>query len=504
MDNSSSLYDFIVESSDIVISFDSEFRYTFANQAALEFLDRSYEDVIGSTTSEILGAAGEEIENCLQKALSTHQKVVVDIEMNFPKHSAILNCIFTPIFGEGPPALWAICREVTDFRKSVENSQIRVKQHLSQLEEQKNLFESLFNDIPDIMVFADPDRRIMLVNRAFERTFGYKTQDVLGHPTKMLYAEVSDFNVKTQKRYNKQAPKDLTPYEMMYRKASGEFFTGLTVGSIVRSTDGKVIGYLGCVTDLTEQKKLEEALEIERVKNIHASKMATLGEMAGGIAHEINNPLAIIKGSCDSLMRKLDRGKLDKEILSSRLNTIQSTITRIEKITYGLRAYSHDSKLHDMEEVPISEIIDETLSFCSEKLKNNDVDIKLSIPAELKAECNKIQISQVILNLLSNSCDAVKDLDEKWVEIEAYDVDDSIVITVTDSGGGISPEIHNRLMEPFFTTKTLGKGTGLGLSIVKGLIEAHQGSIQLDPRCKNTRFVIHFPVRQSDHKDNAA
>src|SRR6185437_13319988 len=136
----------------------------------------------------------------------------------------------------------------------------------------------------------------------------------------------------------------------------------------------------------------------------------------------------------------------------------------------------------------VRDVIDGALSLCAEKIKHNGVQMRLA-PAqpELAISCRHVQISQIILNLVSNACDAIRDSDEKWIRIEWVEAGCDVLISVTDSGKGIPPEIREKIFQPFFTTKDIGKGTGLGLSISVGIARAHRGELTIDSSCANTR-----------------
>ena len=124
------------------------------------------------------------------------------------------------------------------------------------------------------------------------------------------------------------------------------------------------------------------------------------------------------------------------------------------------------------------------------------IQLELSIPNELSIECQHVQIGQVILNLVSNSIDAIKDREEKWIKVAALDLIDFVEISVMDSGPGIPAEVADKLMTPFFTTKPAGQGTGLGLSISRRILADHGGDLRLDRAANHTRFVLVIPKRQ--------
>jgi PAS domain S-box-containing protein len=223
-----------------------------------------------------------------------------------------------------------------------------------------------------------------------------------------------------------------------------------------------------------------------------ASKMASLGEMAGSIAHEINNPLAIISGKAEQIKKNIKQGTLDVNKILASVEKIEDTSFRISKIIRGLRTFSRSEELDPMKEVSVLEVIDETLDLCRERLKSENIKLVTDIDPTIILQCRPTQIQQVIINLLNNSLDAIKDDVEKWISIETAKTSDSLSITITDSGKGIPPQLRDRIMTPFFTTKEIGKGTGLGLSISKGIMESHQGTLRYNENSPNTSFSLVF------------
>jgi C4-dicarboxylate-specific signal transduction histidine kinase len=168
---------------------------------------------------------------------------------------------------------------------------------------------------------------------------------------------------------------------------------------------------------------------------------------------------------------------------------------RASKIILGLKRFSRDGSHDPMAMIPVSEIVSDATSLCAQRFASHGVTLTVcEIPLSLRVECRGVEISQVLLNLLNNAYDAIHSLKEKWIKIEVVESEHEMVnIMVTDSGGGLSPEVQQKLMQPFFTTKAIGKGTGLGLSISKGILEAHHGRLVYDNKCPNTRFVIELP-----------
>lgn len=243
----------------------------------------------------------------------------------------------------------------------------------------------------------------------------------------------------------------------------------------------------------------EEALEEQRMKLISSVKMAALGEMAGGIAHEINNPLAIIVGKATQLSERLAENRMDPMAFQRDLLKIVDTGNRIAKIIKGLKAFARDAERDPFEPTSILRVVEDALEISRERFKGREISIECRLPDEsLKTSARAAQLSQVVVNLLNNAFDAVSDLPEKWVRIEAETERDQIVLRFTDSGPGIRSDVVEKLMQPFFTTKQVGKGTGLGLSITKGIVEEHGGRFYYDPSSTHTRFVVELPYLKPD------
>lgn len=252
--------------------------------------------------------------------------------------------------------------------------------------------------------------------------------------------------------------------------------------------------YFGIARDITEEVVKEKLVREQESKMIASAKMAALGEMSAGVAHEINNPLTVIQSRSFQLQQMAESGKLESATIIQAAESISKTADRIARIIHSLRTFSRDGTNDPFDIVHIKRIIDETLEFCENRFYSHD--IKIIMPAfnpRMEIECQQVQIEQVLLNLLNNSFDAIKNLPEKWILIDVVDRGSTLEIQVIDSGPGIPIEIADRMMEPFFTTKEVGHGTGLGLSISKGILEAHRGELVYDTNSANTKFIMRLP-----------
>ncbi|MGY3803643.1 GAF domain-containing sensor histidine kinase [Pigmentibacter ruber] len=246
-----------------------------------------------------------------------------------------------------------------------------------------------------------------------------------------------------------------------------------------------------------EMKKLFKKIQTDEKNLIQHAKMLSLGEMASGIAHEINNPLMIITGKTH-LMKEYIRENptLDGTYLLSEIDKIEMTKDRIKEIITNLRLFAKNSEKEPLQPYSILGLLNETLLLCKEKIKNRSIEIKLDNVESMKniyVNCKPNHIRQAFLNLLLNAYDALESVENKIINISFQVLPDRIKISFIDNGVGISKENRENLMKPFFTTKEVGKGIGLGLCSTKGIIEEHKGLFYLDTIVQNTCFVIELP-----------
>ncbi|MFM6929611.1 MAG: ATP-binding protein [Bdellovibrio sp.] len=364
------------------------------------------------------------------------------------------------------------------------------------------------NSVPLLMIQLDNEGHVSSLNKAAKDLLEYTEEELKGQIPAIYgdHQELSEIRGRLEAELRRQVSPGKDFLEALFEK-------GLNVGmertfvskfgrrinvilsiSRVKDENGVINGYLGVAEDVTQKKERERLLKEQEEKILVSSRLASLGEMAAGIAHEINNPLTIINGYTSVLRKNLQQKGLGQDIeINRRVDSIESTVQRIAKIVKGLRSYAHGS--HDGELMPTSvdTIIDDTLSFCYDRFKNDGVKLVVRVEPGIAVRCRAHQISQVLLNLLNNSFDAVQSSQEKRVTVEAHKVDDGVEVSVTDSGPGISFENREKIMQPFYTTKEVGKGVGLGLSISHGIMQAHGGKIYLDPESPQTRFVFWIP-----------
>lgn len=287
------------------------------------------------------------------------------------------------------------------------------------------------------------------------------------------------------------AVENRTGYRMRFRSVFPNRLVWVeAVGQPLVDSKGNVTGLHGTCQDVTALVVKEEEVQVERQKAAHSAKLASLGEMSAGVAHEINNPLAVISGNL-SLLPKFQN---DTEKFNNKIETMKKSVERISKIVNGLRKFSRTSDNTVSEVMSLEHLFSEVGILVEARSKRKSVPVEFSLKTSRLVFFNVVELEQVLVNLVNNGIDAVANLPEKWVRVEAIDRKEKVVIQVTDSGPGISEEVERKLFQPFFTTKNVGEGTGLGLSISKGILEANGATISLDKICANTRFIIELPA----------
>ncbi|WP_051309307.1 PAS domain-containing hybrid sensor histidine kinase/response regulator [Desulfogranum japonicum] len=389
--------------------------------------------------------------------------------------------------------------EVTTERKLAEQK----------LAQQKKLFETMFNTIPDGVVITDTNRVIVLSNRSMETIFGYSPDEIIGESTKILYADSEHFQKAGATVFNQKSSRTGTFYRTCYKTRNGREFPGETFGAKLYDSNGLWIGNLGIMRNITEQ--VNQTKENERLQRqlIQSQKMEAIGTLAGGIAHDFNNILSAILGFSEMALREAAPG----EMLRADLEEIYSAGIRGRDLVQQILAFARKSD-DERQPIQVSTIIKEVIKFLRSSIPTS-IEITLDIQSESLILGSPTQIHQIVMNLCTNAVQAIKNekgclrlsikdivLDEGDVVHSELPIGDYLQLQVTDDGVGIAREHVNLIFEPYFTTKGLGEGTGLGLSQVYGIIQSYGGIVKVQSKVgKGSTFTILIPVFKGDTSD---
>jgi PAS domain S-box-containing protein len=361
----------------------------------------------------------------------------------------------------------------------------------------KEAFERLFEASLDALLVVDRSGLIVGANERVKEIFGYTRSEILGASVEGLVpGSLRDQHRADRDRYNaapRAGPMGRGLDLKACRKDGSTFPVEVSLSPLQSRGELQV---LASVRDITARKRLEEDLDATRMQAIASARLSALGMMAGGIAHEINNPLGIIHAMASDLTEMTEESSVTPQAVARKSAIIRQTVERIAQIVKSLRQISREGVGDPLRPTSLSKIVAETLEICRAKFQANGVELLLpaAIP-EVTVYCREVQIEQVLLNLLQNAFDAVlEQKGNRWVRLDVQNGDDTVTLSVIDSGPGIPLELRSHIGEPFFTTKPVGKGTGLGLSLSKTIAEDHGGNLEYSQDQGHTRFSLVLPL----------
>lgn len=368
------------------------------------------------------------------------------------------------------------------------------KQLEDKLEKSERKYLAIFKNIPNpVFVLDAATLTILDCNESVQPVYGFEKAELVGQSFLMLFPEREREAMQPRLREN-----------ALFDRVINVAKDGRRLFVTVRLSPSEYGGQrvlLATTSDMTKRLETEQQL-------IQASKMATLGEMATGMAHELNQPLSVIKTGASFIKRKVDRGEdIDRAILATLTAEIDAHVDRASRIINHLREFGRKP---DMQFGPVEAggVLRRALDIFSQQLKLREIEVAQDIDADLPpVSADAGRLEQVFINMLINARDAIED---KWksavgrgetpeggkrITLAAHRAGDAVRVAIADTGAGISPGVREKIFEPFFTTKPVGKGTGLGLSISYGIIKDCGGSITVESEPgRGARFIITLPL----------
>jgi PAS domain S-box-containing protein len=425
--------------------------------------------------------------------------------------------------------------------------------------EDEALMANLIQSLMDVLLVIDRDASIRFISRAGEELLGYRAQDLIGQPIGTI---ISDENLQFFKAVRELMTTGESRHcDVWMMTRSGEKIPATFNGSVLRDSNRKIQAVVGVIRDMREFwrliRELEEAkssleekvqartaelaeaksnverayedLKLAQAQLVQAEKLSSLGQLAAGVAHEINNPIGFVSSNLgtlkeyfedilqllrgyDALLTMMDRSDpvaIDAEkkrvrVLAKQINidfllndvstlTAQSLdgMDRVRRIVQDLKEFSHVDRAERMR-FNLNQGIESTLNIVWNELK-----YKAEVVKELgeipEIMCYPQQINQVFMNLLVNAAQAMNEKGKIW--IRSFVSGDQVAVEIEDSGCGIPEENLKKIFDPFFTTKPVGKGTGLGLSMSYGTVQKHGGKIEVESTVgKGTKFRVLLPI----------
>ena len=240
-----------------------------------------------------------------------------------------------------------------------------------------------------------------------------------------------------------------------------------------------------------------ETLIHQTVQLVQASKASALGEMAGGLSHEVNNSLMVILGTIQQLERKMKSQEKPDPDSEKKFGRITESIQKIKTVIDGLKYFSMEREHVPMEKVHLTEIIERTLNYCQEMLKAHRIHLTVGNVPDVSLKCHQMELTQVMFSIFKNADEVVTKLDaesDRWIKLKFRELPGRIHISIVNGGPLIDPKIREKIFQPFFTTKDVGEGMGLSLSIAKGIMKEHGGDLTIDADENSTCFILDLPV----------
>jgi PAS domain S-box-containing protein len=336
------------------------------------------------------------------------------------------------------------------------------------------------------MIVTDPhqaDNPIIFVNRAFERMTGYTRDELIGTNCRFLQGPETDREVVTELRLAIAEQREFSTEIINYRRDGSSFWNALFV-SPVFNRSGDLVYFFGSQLDVSRRRDAEESLH-------QAQKMESLGQLTGGIAHDFNNLLQVISGHNEVMLALIDHPTIDVARMRRAGEAVRDASERAAKLTHQLLAFSRKQRLEGRL-LNLNGLV-QSMSEMAERTLGDHVTLRQDLSPDLwNTRIDPTQAEVALLNVMLNARDAMPGGGTVTVKTENLLVEDEdaalfktvgpgayVVVSVTDTGSGMVPEILNRVMEPFFTTKGEGKGTGLGLAMVYGFAKQSGGSVKI-------------------------
>jgi len=457
----------------IIILRDPQFIIADLNREAVQLTGYEKEELIQRGFIDLFGPIEKE------KALSFFEEVLKDGEVRTDSFS-LFSKDRTPVevdlsikrvdFGD-EFFYQVIFRDLTEQRKLEKR-----------IRESKRNLEAIFDGIQNRLSIQTPDYQIFRVNRAVIEKYHTTYQELIGRKCYEAY-------------YQRSSPCEKCPVAITVEtkqptssimKISEEETTLRTSSYPILDEKGHLVSIIEYIEDITEEQRLQEQL-------IQSEKLAGVGVLASGVAHEINNPLSGVIGMAEVAIEEENLPEIKgylKDILNCGL--------RISEIVNGLRTYSRIAKQEEQGLVDINEVLEESLKMVRLATKTTSIEIVKSFQSVGKIAANVGEVQQVFTNLITNAFQA---MNEKGgaLTLSTRSFKDTVEIKVSDNGMGIPQKNLNKIFDPFFTTKKIGEGTGLGLNIVYRIITKYEGTIDVESKEGiGTTFTIKFPIRRGE------
>ena len=366
------------------------------------------------------------------------------------------------------PHVFLNCRDITERTNA---------------ESERELLVTAVQQSSESIVITDAEGTIQYVNPAFERLTGYSRQEAIGKNPRILKSNKHgpDFYKEMWSTLKSGRP---WSGHLINKRKDGTFFEEEATLNPVMNASGGITNFVAVKRDITERRRMESIVN-------QSEKLSAVGQLAAGVAHEINNPLAVILGFAQSIMGRLQ----ESDPMHNPIKSIEREALRCRNLVQDLLTFSRQRKAGVALEAVVP-TIEGAMNLVETQARVKSIVVRRDFSSDVPLiQADRTQIQQVIINLCTNAFDAMPSGGTLTVQVRGQKT--HVEIRVTDTGTGIPADIQGRIFEPFFTTKEVGKGTGLGLSLVYEIVKNHQGTIDLETEAgKGTTFIVRLPAAE--------
>lgn len=464
--------------------------YVQVNPALCRLYGLTQSQIIGKTDLEILSRdTAENIRSSFNEVLRTGAQMSFEDELELGGRRVSISTIKYPIFNEESKVI-AVCgllKDITDLKRA----ELKLK-------ETHDYLKQILDNTPVLVITTDMESLVVSVNPAAEMDLGYSSEEIVGKPVSILYHSKEE---REELMRRVIADKTVREYETkLIAKDGSNVPVSLTLSQLLDS-DGKMIGTVGMSKNISQRKNLMDQV-------MQSERLAAVGRLASGVAHEINNPLAVI-GEIAGYLQELreEDPYLKKEEnfkeFDAGLPKIIKQVKRCRSITHRLLSFARKSEAR----VEISEVnaaMNEILPFWDKDVRMGFVRFHRDYQKDLPyVRIEEMQIQEIFINIIHNSIQALRSFKSGGnIWITTRERNGKVETTIRDDGPGISEEVKGRLFDPFVTTKPTGEGTGLGLSICYGIVKRYDGQISVESEPgEGAVFTITFPVDKQTKKN---
>lgn len=483
LEESEELYRSLIEcASDVIMRLDPDHRIIFINQAidrdiraklrGQRFIDSIHPDYHPQT----LAALSQVFEH--QKATAAELLVTqVDGQLRW------FSCRFAPILNQGQTVAATVLATDITQRKETENALLLVRSAI------ENVQDAVVITTSDL---TPPGPQIVYVNKAFERMTGYSKDEILGQSPRILQGPRTDRNVLEKLKVHLSQNRVFHGETINYRKDGTEYYLEWDISPVL-DENGQVINYVSVQRDLTELRRQEEIARHNQAELAHVGRLSAMGEMASGLAHELNQPLTAISNYTRGCLRRLQASPHPDPKIAEAIEAASMQADRAGQIIRRLRQFIR-KRVPQHIPVALNDVVRDAMALMTGEIRQHQVNVNLKLTQDIPmVKADHIQVEQVVLNLLRNGIEAMSDLPHPQRRLSIFTVVDNhgVRLTVRDNGPGMDSVTQDRIFEPFFTTKT--RGLGMGLPICQSIVESHGGRLWVE---KNPQSLP--PVYQSE------